>query len=133
MTRENDGPRIEVALGRRVMVLGDLLLPPHPSPSSLASCRDIAQQLGEWQGPGVVVICGQLVAPGGDAAPDPSAALLAHHDLMAACTAFAARPESRVVAVAGAGGLPDDVTDVLAAHGVSVEAAVDLHCTTGAG
>ena len=41
---------------------GDLLLPPDPSPSSLATCRDIAQKLAEWQGPGVVVICGQLVA-----------------------------------------------------------------------
>jgi hypothetical protein len=48
----------------RVMVVGDLLLPSEPSPSSLAACRDIAQTLSEWQGPGIVVICGQLVAPG---------------------------------------------------------------------
>jgi hypothetical protein len=54
--------RIDVALGRRVMVLGDLLLPRAPSPSSLATCRDIAQKLDEWEGPGIVVVCGQLVS-----------------------------------------------------------------------
>jgi len=114
-------------------VLGDLLLPAQPSPSSRAGCRDIAQKLGEWQGPGVVVLSGQLVAPRSDATIDPSTALLAHHDLMAAFTAFAARPESRVVAVVGEAGLPDDVAEVLGAHGVSLEAGVDLHCMTGAG
>src|SRR5580698_1438387 len=55
---------VPVALGRRVEVIGDLLLPPEPTDSSQAACRDIAQRLDEWQGPGVVVVCGRLVAPG---------------------------------------------------------------------
>ena len=46
--------RIAVALGRRVEVLGDLLLPPEPTDSSRAGCRDIAREhefLSRFQGP----------------------------------------------------------------------------------
>ncbi len=133
MTNDIDQLRIDVALGRRVMVLGDILLPLDPSPSSIATCRDVAQKLAEWQGPGIVVICGQLVAPGSGTASSPAAALRAHPDLTAAFTAFAARPESRVVLVVGAIGPPDDLVGALEAHGVTVETGVDLHCVTGAG
>src|SRR5580692_11108691 len=86
--------RIDVALGRRVMVLGDLLLPALPSPSSLATCRDIAQKLADWQGPGIVVLCGQLVAPGCSDEPGPAEALRAHQELTAAFSGFADRPDS---------------------------------------
>ena len=50
-TRPDAGVSVDVALGRRVMVVGDLLLPSTPSASSRAACRDIAQTLSEWQGP----------------------------------------------------------------------------------
>jgi lysylphosphatidylglycerol synthetase-like protein (DUF2156 family) len=133
MTEDLANLRIDVALGRRVMVLGDILLPSQPSPSSMATCRDIAQKLGEWQGPGIVVICGQLVAAGGGGAPGPAAALEAHKSLTAAFAAFAARSDSRVVVVTGAAGLPDDLADLLSTLGVTVEAGVILHCMTGAG
>jgi lysylphosphatidylglycerol synthetase-like protein (DUF2156 family) len=89
--------------------------------------------LGEWQGPGIVVICGQLVAAGSSGAPGPATALEAHGSLTAAFAAFAVRPDSSVVVVTGAAGLPDDLADVLATLGVTVEAGVTLHCTTGAG
>jgi hypothetical protein len=56
---------LAVALGRRVEVIGELLLPPEPTDSSRAACRDIAQRLADWQGPGIVIVCGRLVAPGG--------------------------------------------------------------------
>jgi lysylphosphatidylglycerol synthetase-like protein (DUF2156 family) len=133
MTEDLTPLRIDVALGRRVMVLGDLLLPPQPSPSSLATCRDIAQKLAEWQGPGVVVICGQLVAAGNGGVPGPATALGAHEILTAAFAAFAARPDSRVIVVAGVAGQEGDLADLLASLGVTVAAAVALHCTTGAG
>ena len=98
MTEDLANLRIDVALGRRVMVLGDLLLPSQPSPRSLATCRDIAQKLGEWQGPGIVVICGQLVAAGNGGAPGPATALEAHKSLTAAFAAFAARFAARSAA-----------------------------------
>jgi lysylphosphatidylglycerol synthetase-like protein (DUF2156 family) len=124
---------IDVALGRRVMVLGDLLLPSQPSPSSLATCRDIAQKLTDWQGPGIVILCGQLVAAGCGDDPGPAAALRAHEELTAAFTAFAGRPDSSVVVVGGTRPEAALLADELASMGVSLEDAVDLHCSTGTG
>ena len=69
---------IRVALGRRVEVIGDLLLPPEPTDSSRAACRDIGRRLEEWQGPGIVVLCGRLVAPGCPSEVGPSSVLSAH-------------------------------------------------------
>ena len=123
--------RVRVALGRRVEVIGDLLLPPEPSASSRAACRDIARRLEEWQGPGIVVLCGRLVAPG---CPDTAgpAALQRHPGLTDALTAFATRPDSQVIAVLS----PDEDPELavtLTRCGVSVQDRVDLHCETGAG
>jgi lysylphosphatidylglycerol synthetase-like protein (DUF2156 family) len=127
------GVPIDVALGRRVMVIGDLLLPAEPSASSLAACRDIAQKLAEWQGPGIVIVCGQLVAAG---CPDPSApaeTLRAHADLTTAFAAFAARPDSQVVVVVPSTAESGDLAGLLGTLGVSLEVGVDLHCMTGSG
>src|SRR5580693_8189176 len=89
---------VDVALGRRVMVIGDLLLSVPPSPSSRAACRDIAQNLSEWQGPGIVVLCGALTGVGAETS-GAAGALAAHGELTAALAAFARRPDSRVIAV----------------------------------
>jgi lysylphosphatidylglycerol synthetase-like protein (DUF2156 family) len=125
--------RIDVALGRRVMVLGDLLLPPTPSPSSLATCRDIAQKLAEWEGPGIVVICGQLVIRGCPGSTGAAEALRAHRELTSALSAFAARPDSEVVMVVEPAQEVDDLTRELEGLGVSLAPGADLHCVTGAG
>ena len=95
--------RIEVALGRRVEVIGDLILPAVPSPSSTAACRDVARRLGEWQGPGTVVICGQLVATSPGETADAAAVLGAHVELTEALAKFATRPDSQVCLVAPLG------------------------------
>src|SRR5271167_4695627 len=79
-----------VGLGRRVEVVGDLLLPPEPTDSSRAACRDIARRLEEWQGPGIVILCGRLVAP--DCSDDPAGVVESHGELADALAAFAARP-----------------------------------------
>jgi lysylphosphatidylglycerol synthetase-like protein (DUF2156 family) len=137
MTLYIDQLRLDVALGRRVMVLGDLLLPPQPSPSSLACCRDIAQKLAEWQwqGPGIVVICGQLAAAG----CTDATALRAHPVLTDAFAGFAARDESQVVVVveslnpSGGRDEPSDLSGLLSTLGVSLTVGLDLHCMTGAG
>ena len=57
-----EATRVEVPLGRRVMVVGDLLLAPEPTPSSLALASDLAGTLHRWQGPGTVIVCGNLFA-----------------------------------------------------------------------
>jgi lysylphosphatidylglycerol synthetase-like protein (DUF2156 family) len=132
-TRPEGGVSIDVALGRRVMVLGDLLLPTEPSPSSRATCHDLAQALAEWQGPGIVVVCGQLVATGCSDTGDPTQALSAHGDLTDAFRAFTARPDSQIVVVVSPLAEHGELIGALAGLGVSVHPALDLACVTGAG
>jgi lysylphosphatidylglycerol synthetase-like protein (DUF2156 family) len=124
--------RIEVALGRRVEVIGDLLLPLEPSASSLAVSHDIARRLEEWQGPGIVIICGRVVATG---CPEGSArrALDNHAQLAEALSAFAARSDSRVIVVMRSGGRDKELVDALTRTGAHVVDGVDLHCETGSG
>jgi lysylphosphatidylglycerol synthetase-like protein (DUF2156 family) len=122
---------LHVALGRRVEVIGDLLLPSEPSDSSRAACRDIARRLEEWQGPGIVIICGRLVAPSCHA--DPSDAVGAHPELTDALGAFAARSDSRVIVVMAPSERDPEVVHALERLGVTVRDGVDLACETGAG
>src|SRR6516225_11209525 len=130
-SRNTTDVAVRVALGRRVEVIGDLLLPSEPSDSSRAVCRDIRSRLEEWQGPGIVILCGRLVAPG---CPEggKKEALDRHPELTDALAAFATRPDSQVIVVAS----PDDDDEVvrtMARRGMSVRDGVDLHCETGAG
>ena len=95
-TDESAAPVVEVPLGRRVEIVGDLLLPAEPTDCSRASVRDVARRLEDWQGPGVVVFCGRLVAP---ACPGAhlAQALERHAELTDALQAFAQRPDSHVI------------------------------------
>ena len=124
---------VRVPLGRRVEVISDLLVPPDPTDSSRATCRDIAQRLEEWEGPGIVVVCGRLVAPECAGGAGPVGALAAHPVLGAALAAFASRANSSVLAVLGPDERDTDLVGALERCGVIVHAAVDLACETGAG
>jgi lysylphosphatidylglycerol synthetase-like protein (DUF2156 family) len=126
-------PSIDVALGRRVEVIGDLLLPLEPSASSLAACRDVAHRLADWQGPGVVIVCGQLAAASGQETDSPAAALRAHGGLTEALSSFAARPDSQIVVIRPTLEPDEDLTGALSVLGLSVHGGVDLRCVTGAG
>jgi lysylphosphatidylglycerol synthetase-like protein (DUF2156 family) len=124
--------RIDIALGRRVEVIGDLLLPPEPSASSTAVSRDITRRLEDWQGPGVLIVCGRLVDQG---CTEGSAlqALDNHPDLTVALGAFAARPDSSVLVVMAPGSSDRALVGTLTRCGARVVEAVDLHCETGSG
>ena len=122
---------VPVALGRRVEVIGDLLLPPEPTDISRAACRDIARRLEEWQGPGIVVVCGRLVAPG--SAEEPAVVMEKHTALTDALTTFAARADSQVIMVLQPSERDPALVQVLERHGVTVRDGVDLRCDTGAG
>ncbi len=124
---------VHVALGRRVEVIGDLLLPPEPTDSSRAACRDIARRLEEWQGPGVVVLCGRLVAPGCPASAAPADVLGAHPELTASLGAFAGRADSHVIVVMADAERDPALVGALERCGLEVREAVDLACETGAG
>ncbi len=130
--RRGEARSLHVALGRRVELIGDLLLPPEPTDCSRATVRDIAHRLAEWQGPGIVILCGRLVARGPEPAGGPPSALQAHVDLLDALGAFATRGDSEVVAVVHPEEQDPALAAVLSGHGVRVCDGVDLHCETGA-
>jgi lysylphosphatidylglycerol synthetase-like protein (DUF2156 family) len=125
--------RIDVPLGRRVEVIGDLLLPAVPTPSSLAACRDVNERLDGWQGPGIVIVCGQLVAGSCSGEAGPTSALAAHEELTRALTTFAGRPDSQLCVVVVPGTQDDELATRLRALGACVDVAVELRCVTGAG
>ena len=132
-TASTDGGRcVEVPLGRRVEVIGDLLLPPEPTASSQAACRDVARRLGEWQGPGTVLVCGRIAASDGREG-SAAGALGTHPALGEAFAAFAARPDSQVIVVMPPGTDDPELVAALTSRRVSVRDAVDLRCETGAG
>src|SRR5580700_6022879 len=109
---------LPVALGRRVEVIGDLLLPPEPTDSSRAACRDNAQRLDEWQGPGIVVVCGRLVAPG--SADEPAVVVSRHAALTEALGKFAVRKDSQVIVVLPPSEREPALVEALERHGVTV-------------
>ncbi|HEY2214754.1 MAG TPA: hypothetical protein VGH31_06835, partial [Acidimicrobiales bacterium] len=126
------GLDITIPLGRRIMVVGDLLLPTEPSASSLAGSHDLATTLADWQGPGHLVLCGQLGSLELDQPADTAAAVTAHGELVTALTQFAARTDSQVIVV-----VPDladtgELGTLLTSFGATVSEGVDLHCNTGA-
>ena len=123
---------LPVALGRRVEIVGDLLLPPEPTDGTLAACADIAQRLAEWQGPGIVILCSRHAAPG--CQDDAAGVVEKHPELLVALEAFAEQ-----------GRFPGDRRDGTrrprSRRGEDVGASrrgrtwreVDLACETGAG
>jgi lysylphosphatidylglycerol synthetase-like protein (DUF2156 family) len=131
--KRGEARSVHVALGRRVEVIGDLLLPAEPTDCSRATIRDITHRLEEWQGPGIVILCGRLVARGAEGEGGPAAALHAHGDLLDALGTFARRADSQVVAVLDPAELHAGLAGALTARGVRVCDGVDLDCETGAG
>lgn len=147
-TPEPGGTRIDVPLGRRVMVVSDLLLTPDATPSTLAVTGELAQALDTWDGPGVLVIAGNLFDLAGADDPLGAAArsLDAHPALGRSLIRFLVGDERRVLRQCGShepGGdtprprtAPDTASHVvapLAAAGVEHVGPVDLHVQTGTG
>jgi hypothetical protein len=132
---------VPVPLGQRVMVIGDLLLAPEPTPSSLALATDVARTLAQWQGPGTVIVCGNLFSrPANCDTLGPERVrdtLAAHGDFSAAIRLFAERPDCRMLVLPGWRD-PEVSTDTatvaeIEALGMEVVGSVDLELVTAAG
>jgi lysylphosphatidylglycerol synthetase-like protein (DUF2156 family) len=147
-TPEPGGTRVDVPVGRRVMVVSDLLLTPDATPSTLAVTGELARALDTWDGPGILVIAGNLFDLTG--ADDPLAtagrAIDAHPALARSLIRFLGVDERRVLRQRGshepeelarrAGTALDGASDAvatLAAAGVERLGPVDLHIQTGTG
>ncbi len=105
--------------------------PPSRRTARAPPAADIAQRLAEWQGPGIVILCGRLAAP--SCQDDAAGVVEKHPELLVALEAFAARADSQVIAVMGPTERDPAVAKMLERRGVAVRGAIDLACETGAG
>src|ERR1700683_5738450 len=132
----SDATRVEVPLGRRVMVVSDLLLTPEPTPSSTAVSNELARALDTWDGPGILIIAGNLfdLTGTGPALSECESSLDAHPALARALSRFLDVDERRVIRQTGphAPGVDSDPETVaaIAAKGVEQFGPVDLHLHT---
>ena len=130
---------VDVPIGRRVMVVSDLLLTPEATPSSKALTIELARALDAWDGPGILIVAGNLfdlidtVSP----ATDAVRCMAAHPQLRDSFRAFLQEPERRIIRQVGThepGFATDpDVAVALTALGVEPFAEVDLHLHTATG
>ena len=136
---EPGGSRVEVPLGRRVMVVSDLLLTPDATPSSTAVTTELARALDTWDGPGILIIAGNLFDLTESVSPVTEArrSIEAHPRLGEALRRFATVEERRVIRQTGTHepGYDTDPETVasLAAQGVEQLGPVDLHLHTATG
>ena len=138
-TPEPGGTGVEVPLGRRVMVVSDLLLRQQATPSTSAVTAELARALDTWDGPGILIIAGNLFDLTGVDTPVVEArrAIEAHPALAQALAGFLALDERRVIRQTGTHepGYDTDPETVAAIAAVGVEqmGPVDLHLHTVTG
>ena len=136
---EPGATRVDVPIGRRVMVVSDLLLTPDATPSSLAVTGQLARALDTWDGPGILIIAGNLFDLSGCVAPLDEArrSIEAHPALERALNRFLTVDERRVIRQTGTHepGYDTDPEAVagIAARGVEQAGPVDLHLRTTTG
>jgi lysylphosphatidylglycerol synthetase-like protein (DUF2156 family) len=138
-TQTRPGPDIltvPVDVGRRALIVSNLGLQPRPTPATTWAAAGLARALDTWEGPGLVVIAGNLLdlAAAPDTGAATSAALAAHPRLAKAFETFAAGDDRRIISIPGATqSLTGPDASVLEALGVEVAAAAELHMATAAG
>lgn len=132
-TITNGALRVDIPLGHRVVVIGDLCLSSTPTPVSRAAVSELAHRLLAWEGPGTCIVAGNLLTSDGEAAAD---AFTVHEQFLPALDAFIHQPNRRFIVLPGWRD-PLIATEpsglLLAAHGVEFAPMVALHCTTNTG
>jgi lysylphosphatidylglycerol synthetase-like protein (DUF2156 family) len=130
---------VDLPVGRRVMVVSDLLLTGEETTSSRALTAELASALDAWEGPGVLVVAGNLFDLTGttDVGEAARAAMEAHPRLATSCGRFLAGEERRILRQEGTHepGLADDpgAQAALVRLGVERVGPVDLRLHTSAG
>ena len=136
---EPGATRVAVPLGRRVMVVSDLLLTPEATPTSSAVTAELARALDTWDGPGILIIAGNLFDLSGCASPldESQKSLDAHPALSQALNRFLTADERRVIRQTGTHepgyDTDPDTVAAIAARGVEQAGPVDLHLQTATG
>ncbi len=130
---------VDVPVGRRVMVVSDLLLTTEATASSLALTGELASALDTWLGPGILIIAGNLFDLTGeeDVAVAARATMEAHPRLAASCRRFLDGEDRRILRQEGtherALGSSPEAWAALAHLGVERVGPVDLRLHTSAG
>ena len=123
------------------MVVSDLLLTPEATPTTSAVTTEVARALDTWDGPGILIIAGNLFDLSGSsirAGRRPSRSLEAHPALNQALTRFltsrrtAGHPPDRHPR-ARVRHRPGHASSAMAAKGVEPAGPVDLHLHTATG
>jgi lysylphosphatidylglycerol synthetase-like protein (DUF2156 family) len=128
---------VPIGIGRRVVVVANLGLKPEATTASTWAAAGLARALDAWQGPGAVVVAGNLFDVAGLSEPEGavSASLLAHRDLADSLRDFASGTERQVLCIPGSTdrllGEDPRARRPLEELGVEVLAAVDLHMKSG--
>jgi lysylphosphatidylglycerol synthetase-like protein (DUF2156 family) len=136
-----------IGIGRRVVVLSNLGLSTQATMASQQSATSVANALDSWQGPGTVVLAGNLLDlrrchpdetdETHDLAGVARGALDAHSRLAQSLKAFAAASDRRLLCLPGsmdsALASRDDARAVVEQLGAEIAPAVDLLCETAAG
>lgn len=136
---EPGGNRLDIPLGQRVMVVSDLLLTPEATRSTTAVTTELARALDTWDGPGILIIAGNLFDLTGSAPPAMAAreSLDAHPELRNALCRFLAVGERRVIRQTGTHepgcDADPEVLGTVAAIGVEQLGPLDLHLHTATG
>lgn len=132
---------VEVPLGGRILVVGDLHLGATATTTSSAATRELGQAIEAWTGPGLLVFngsCVELLCPGCPTPDAARAALAAHPLLLRVVQEFSAGPGRRVVYLPGArdgraAWDPAVAAQLRRALGAEIALAAELKIQTGAG
>ncbi|HMC41566.1 MAG TPA: phosphatidylglycerol lysyltransferase domain-containing protein, partial [Acidimicrobiales bacterium] len=129
---------VDVPVGGRVLVVSDLLLEKDATPATTSATTDVATAIDAWDGPGILVIAGNLFEMVAADVVDTRQALDAHPKLTAAVAAFRRCEGRRVICLPGSkdGRLAwDDDAFLPVARELGAERAlaVTLRLDTGAG
>ncbi|HXQ61760.1 MAG TPA: phosphatidylglycerol lysyltransferase domain-containing protein [Acidimicrobiales bacterium] len=130
---------IPVGVGRRVVVVANVALSPTATDTSAWAASGFARALDTWDGPGLVVVAGNLfdLGDGDDGCGRVRDSLAAHPRLAEALGRFARGPERRVVCLPGstdtALGTDAATRAPVEALGAEIAPSVDLQMATAAG
>ncbi len=129
---------VAVPIGARVMVMSDLHLGQNADAASDVVAAELGRAIDGWDGPGVVVLAGDVFELLAETHNDPGRGLRSHPRLTSALRRYADGQARQVVALAGNhdGALAWDAPAVRTLEkeiGAQVALAVDLVIETGAG
>ncbi len=130
---------VDVPLGRRVMVVSDLLLTQEATPSTLAVTGQLARALDTWDGPGILIIAGNLFDLSGCSSPlaEANGSMAAHPVLRQSLERFLGVNERRILRQTGSHepGFDSDpeLIAAIASNGIEQMGPIDLHLQTTTG